>query len=87
MHQPIIERFQITDRGLVVAVATPTKFAPGAKLRAIITNPDGSTLTVNAFKEMILRRLPVVNEHEAYLLQGLSKEQVQDGACVEVVAL
>ncbi|GHU11703.1 hypothetical protein FACS1894185_5380 [Betaproteobacteria bacterium] len=88
MYQPIIERFQITGRGLVVAVATPTKFAPGSKLRATIINPDGSTLTVNAFKEMILRhRLPVVNEHEAYLLQCLSKEQIQDGACVEVVAL
>ena len=87
MHQPIIESFQITGRGLVVAVGTPTAFPPGSKLRATITNPDGSTLTVNAFKEMILRRLPVVNEHEAYLLQDLSKEQIQDGAHVEVFAL
>ena len=87
MQQPIIEHFQITGRGLVVAVATSTGFAPGSKLRATITNPDGSTLTANAFKEMLLRHRPVANEQETYLLQGLSKEQVQDGAYVEVVAL
>jgi hypothetical protein len=87
MNQPIIERFQITGRGLVVVVANTTKFASGSKLRATVVNPDGSRFTVNTFKEMMLRRLPVVNEHEAYLLQGLSQEQIQDGACVEVVAL
>jgi hypothetical protein len=87
MHQPIIERFQITGRGLLVAVATSTKFASGSKLRATVINPDGSTLTADAFKEMVLRHRPVVNEQEAYLLQGLSKEQVQDGAYVEIVAL
>ena len=87
MTQLIIEHFEIQGRGLVVAVANPTKFAPGTKLRATVVNPDGSSFTVNSFKEMILRRLPAAKEHEAYLLQGLSKEQLQDGACVEVVAL
>lgn len=87
MRQPIIERFQITGRGLVVAVATSKRFASGSKLRATVTNPDGSTLTANAFKEVLLRHRHVVNEQEAYLLQGLSKEQVQDGAYVEIVAL
>jgi hypothetical protein len=87
MKQPIVERFQISGRGLVVAVATPSAFPAGSKLRATVINPDGSQHTVEAFKEMILRRLPVLNESEAYLLQGLSKEQVQEGASVEIVRL
>lgn len=87
MKQPIVERFQISGRGLVVAVAVPSTFPPGSKLRATVTNPDGSEHTAEAFKEMILRRLPVLNEGEAYLLQGLSKNEVQEGASVEVVKL
>jgi hypothetical protein len=77
MHQPIVERFQITGRGLVVVVATPGKFAPGSKLHATIVNPDGSKFTVKALQEMILRRLPVVNEYEGYFLPGVTKEQHQ----------
>jgi hypothetical protein len=87
MYQPIVERFQLTGRGLVVVVATPGKFAPGSRLRATIVNPDGSRFTVDALQEMSLRRLPVVKEYEGYFLQGVTKEQVQDGASIEVIAL
>ncbi|NKF24799.1 hypothetical protein [Solimonas marina] len=87
MKQPIVERFQITGRGLVVAVASPSVFPAGAQLKATVVNPDGTRHTAEAHKEMILRRMPALNEHEAYLLRGLSKDQVQEGASIEIVKL
>jgi hypothetical protein len=87
MKQPIVERFQIAGRGLVVAVSAPLSFPPGAKLGAIVVNPDGSQLSAEASREMIRRLLPVVNNHEGYLLKGLTKDQVHEGASVEIVKL
>ena len=73
MRQPIIERFQITGRGLVVVVETPVQARSGQKLRAKVINPDGHEFVVDASIEMLLRRAEPVNEHEAYFLQGSSR--------------
>jgi len=87
MRQLILERFQITGRGLVVVVENPVKALPGAKLRAKVINPGGEEFTVDAFMEMLLRRARPVNEHECYLLLGLTKDQILDGATVEILAV
>jgi hypothetical protein len=46
----IIETFQITGRGLAVAVEETTELPVRKKLCAFVTRQDGSVISVNAYK-------------------------------------
>jgi hypothetical protein len=76
----VAEAFQITGRGLVVAVEEVTELPVGKKLSARITTPDGTSIDAEAFKEWLLRRTPELLEKEAYLLVGLVKDDVPVGS-------
>ena len=87
MRQEIIELFEISARGVVVAVAEPTDFPVGKVLQAKIICPDGSCIYAEAFKEWLLRKSPAPVEHEAYLLRGITKSDVPSGAFIEIAAI
>jgi hypothetical protein len=80
----IKERFQITGRGTVVVIGETTDLPVGKVLRATVTRPDSSRLTVEAFKEWLVRRDQQPLEREAYLLRGLDKSDIPDGSLVEI---
>ena len=68
-------------------VPEPTGLPVGKELRATVTCPDGSQFSAKAFKEWLLRRSPQPAENEAYLLYGVVKQDIPDGATVEVTAI
>ena len=77
----IVERFQMTGRGLAVVVNEMTDLPVGKKLTARVVLSDGVELTASAYKEWLLRRnprLPV--EKEAFLLVGLDMSDVPEGS-------
>jgi len=84
MRQKVTERFEITGRGTAVVVADRTNLPVGSPLKATIIGPDGSRLDAVAFREWLLRRTSEPVEHEAYLLQGIAKSQIPEGAYIEI---
>jgi len=76
----IIETFEITGRGLAVAVEGATELPVSKKLLAAVTRPDGSSISADAYKEWLLRRNPQPVEKAAFLLIGLSKSDVPLGS-------
>lgn len=79
----IVDTFQITGRGLVVAVESFSGLPVGKKLAATIIRPDGTSIFADAFKEWLLRREQKA-ETEAFLLMGLSKDDVPAGSEIEL---
>jgi hypothetical protein len=76
----IVEAFEITGRGLVVVVDEQTDAPAGQRLSATIVQPDGSSVSVAATKEWLLRRATHPPEREAFLLIGLSMSETLVGA-------
>jgi hypothetical protein len=76
----VMARFQISGRGLGVAVDGVTDLPVSRKLEATIVRPDGSSLCADAYKEWLLRRTPEPLETEAFLLMGLTKDDVPVGS-------
>ena len=83
----VAETFEITGRGLAVAVDEVTDLPVGKKLAAVIHRPDGSTLRAEAFKEWLLRRTLDPIENEAFLLLGLTKDDVPVGSDLELTLM
>ena len=83
----IEETFHISGRGTVVAIQEATDLPIGKALHATILSPDGSQITARAFKEYLLRHNPHPVEQEAYLLQGIEKDQIREGSSVEFKAI
>jgi hypothetical protein len=83
VRQRILDIFEIARRGTVVVVAKATDLPTGTVLRATITCPDGSRFQADASKEWLLRSIDPPVEQECYLLRGVSKGSVPDGAEVE----
>jgi hypothetical protein len=80
--------FEITGRGTVVAVAEPSNLPVAKQLQATVTRPDGSQLSVPAFKEwLLIKSTPRAVEQEAYLLKGIAKSEIPEGSSIEVSAL
>ncbi len=80
----IVETFQITGRGLAVAVEESTELPVGRKLLAVVNRPDGSSISVEAYKEWLLRRHSEPMEKETFLLMGLSKSDVPIGSKLQL---
>ncbi|BCG93044.1 hypothetical protein [Mesorhizobium sp. 131-2-1] len=78
----IVERFQLSGRGLVVICDRPTDFPAGGNLKATIARPDGSKVITTASKEYGYRSEPP-HEFEAFVLKGLDLSDVPDGSAVE----
>ena len=57
-----------------------TDNVPGKPYQVQITGVDGQMLTVEAFKDLMLRTSPEPHEKEAYNLKGLHKEDISDNA-------
>lgn len=80
----IIEIFLIAERGVVVAVDETTELPAGQKLLAVIRRPSGDSISVDAYKERLLRKTPQPIEGEAFLLVGLSKSDVPLGTDLQL---
>lgn len=76
----VTDTFDIAGRGLAVAIDGTTDLPVGKKLVATIVRPDGETVFADAFKEWFLRRNPIPNEKEIFLLLGLTKADVPIGS-------
>jgi len=76
----IVEVFQVSGRGLVVAAEETTDLPVARSLSARIVRPDGTVVEAEAFKEWLLRRNPAPIEKEAFLLRGLAKSDVPIGS-------
>ncbi len=83
----IVDTFEITGRGLAVATDEITSLPVTAELVAKITCPDGAILSAAAYKEWLLRRQPIVQESEVFLLRGVSKPEVPIGSEIEITTL
>jgi hypothetical protein len=77
-------RFQMEGRGTVIVISGPTHLPFGKKLCAIVTLPDSSQLTVEAFREWPSRRDPQPVEREAYLLPNIDKSSLPEDSLVEI---
>jgi len=71
----------------VVAIGETTDLPVGRALSVTVFRPDGSQLSVRAFKEWLLRRDPRPLEKEAFLLRGVEKAQVPEGSSIELEAI
>lgn len=83
MSQPLkISRvFQIKDRGLGITIDGDVDLPAGHKIRATIVRPDGSSISVDASKEWLLRSAAAsASASEAYLLIGISMIDVPVGS-------
>jgi hypothetical protein len=79
------ETFEITGRGLVVALPVLAADLPHAQPLSIkILVPGQSPIHAKAFHEILLRYSPVALETSSLLLIGLRKEQVPLGAVLEI---
>jgi len=83
----IEDTFQITNRGLVIAVKGDCEFHPGRKLAVIVKDSNGSELFQDiATQELLLKRGPNgAIESIAFLMSTAKKSQVPlDGRIVVV---
>ncbi|MGH1541912.1 MAG: hypothetical protein ACRBHB_15910 [Arenicella sp.] len=76
----IIEKFEITGRGVVVVIDECTERVPGKAYNVMISADDSQNISAEAFKEWFLRRNPKPVEKEAYMLKGLHKKDIPDDA-------
>jgi hypothetical protein len=76
----VAKTYEITGRGLAVAIDEVTDVPVRKKLAAYIVRPHGSTLKSEAFKERLVRHSLDPIEGEAFLLLGLTKDDVPVGS-------
>ena len=81
----VLEAFSITGRGTAVALDGTTDLPVGHKLHATVHCPDGSKFEAIAYKEWLRRHSPEPLETEAFLLMGVDKADVPEGAQIELV--
>lgn len=78
----IIEVFEITGRGAVVLIGETTERSVTKPHKVELLKPDGSIVRAEAYKDLVLRRLPNTTpvEKEGYLLKGLHKPEIPSGS-------
>lgn len=81
----VLQAFSITGRGTAVALNGTTDLPVGHELRAIVHCPDGSKFEAVAYKEWLLGHSSERLETEAFLLMGINKADVPEGAQIELV--
>ncbi|WP_295798912.1 hypothetical protein [uncultured Microbulbifer sp.] len=79
-HYSIVEKFEIANRGVVVAIDGITDRVPGRAYKVEIRGASGGSIVTEAFKEWLLRRNPTPIEKEAYTLRGVHKSDVPENA-------
>ena len=77
----IIDVFEITGRGAVVLIGETTERSVTQPHKVELLKPDGGIVRTEAYKDLVLRRLPNATpvEKEGYLLKGLHKPEVPAG--------
>ncbi len=80
MIRRVIETFHIIGRGLVVVVDGTSNLPVGRGLPVEIETPRGQRFTTMAFREWPRREAPLEDEHDAYLLEGLRRDDVPVGS-------
>jgi len=81
----VVEVFEITGRGTVAVFEENIDLNGGKPIQVAITRPDGVLFHAMAFSERLLRRVPVVLEQSALLLQEVPKESVPTGSMVTLL--
>jgi hypothetical protein len=76
------ETFAVTGRRTVALFGGTTELGVGRPHPVLVETPDGKVHKCMAWKERLLRRRPVLDEHEGFLLAGLSKSDVPVGSTV-----
>jgi hypothetical protein len=77
-------RFQLEGRGTVIVISGRTHLPVGKKLCAVVTLPDSSQLTVEAFREWPSRRDLQPVKGEAYLLRGIDNSSLPEDSFVQI---
>ena len=77
------DTFQITGRGTVVLINGTTSIGVGKSHSVEVMCPDGTVFTATCYKEWLLRRQPVVDEREGYLLINIEKSQIPIGSKIK----
>ena len=85
MRHDILERFRITGRGTAIVLATATSLPTGIRVQGLVHRPDGTFLSVVAFKELLLRTTPRPHENEVFLLSDVDKDEVPTGSSIEFI--
>lgn len=80
-----IETFEITGRGLVAVIKDRTSRKVAFPHRVEVILKDGTRREAVAYKELLLRRQPVVRELEAYVLEGFRRSDVPVGSVLRFV--
>ena len=76
MKYEIQEKFEISGRGSVVAIADFTARVPGKPYEVTLETVDGATLVLVAYKEYM--RISDKVEKEAYTLGDLKPSQLEN---------
>ena len=79
----IEEAFNISSRGLAVILNRITDLEIRKEYKAKLFKSDDMELEVTAWKEFLLRRNPIPEEKEAFLLVGMKKEEVPIGTKIK----
>ena len=80
----VVETFCISGRGAVVVLNECTELPFRRALRATVFLADGTKFEARASKELMLRRIPVPSEVEAFVLRDVEKGSVPIGSLVEI---
>ncbi len=78
----VIDKFNISGRGVAVVIDEITKRIVGTEYKAEISCSNGTTLIVSACKELLLNRIPTSVEKEAYLIKSMDKSEIADDAVI-----
>ena len=80
----VLETFEISNRGIVVAVDGLTDLPVAKELEAQIKRPDGSVRQFKASKEFLKRTYPEPAETEAFLVYQATKDDIAVGSEIEL---
>ena len=80
----VVERFEITGRGVAAVISEVTSLAHGKEVLVTIRPPNAPPFEATAFQEHLLRRSQAPLEQSVLLLAGLVKSQVPIGSRIEV---
>ncbi len=78
----VMETFAVQGRGTIALLGGTTELGIGRPHPVLIETPDRAVHKCMAWKEWLLRRQSVLDEHEGFLLEGLSKSDVPVGSTV-----
>lgn len=81
----ITEKFEILGRGTVVVIDDVTERVLGKEYKVQITGVNGKKITTNAIKELLLRRSPIPNEKEVYMLKGLNESEMSENTAMSFI--